>query len=412
MNIIPLLVGTPIFVLPYAFMKAGLCFIPVAVALCAFADVSSNLLVDCLYTTTPTTSPRGTHRRRVHNGLYDVARTCLGEFWANVMSGVVIFYLIANNVINVAVFDVCVRDVVSKVLPMNVFTTTLVYSILFASILFVNKVSVFVVAVFVGMMSLVVATVTSMSVFLYNSDAWTTNLNDIATVNPSEFPEAAAMLMYSLLANPIVPEIEAGMMNPGKVGRTLHISYATSSTFKIVFGLFGALTFGAKTSELIAVNVMGGEGNNVAKYFTLISLILCSYANCSLPNYILFDKLDNVARSHVSPRLTGAGRLSLLWLVLSRIVGVVCMVWFAVALPYYGPLTAVVGGVVGCFVTLVFPVLFHLKLHWHSLCVWRRISELLLLVVGVGVSLVVVYQSILVFAVELFRRHGLIVAKP
>ena len=127
---------------------------------------------------------------------------------------------------------------------------------------------------------------------------------------------------------------------------------------------------------------------------------------------MLFDKLDNFIECNVSPRLTGAGRLSVVWLIVSRVLGVVCTVYIAISLPYYAALTGVVGAVAGGVVTLVFPFMFHLRLRWTSISIWKKILELILLVVGVILSLVIIYHSFLVFATKVYNHHGLIVVKP
>ena len=188
--------------------------------------------------------------------------------------------------------------------------------------------------------------------------------------------------MYSLLANPIIPEIEGGMINPEKIGIALHVSYGASSIFKVMFGIFGALTYALDTNEFVAMNV--AQSGNVVRYLVIMFLLLCTFSNFSLPCHVLFDKLDQLMECTLSANCGEDGKYYIFWLIFSRIVGVFFTVLIAVKMPYYAAVVAAVGSVTGTIITLVFPILFHLKLFWKHISIARRISELFLLVIGIS----------------------------
>ena len=92
-NMLSLLQGSAIFALPFAMVTGGLTFIPVAILLSVLADISSYLLIDCLYVT----DSRSNMKQRIRWRYHDIASVSFGRFFGNAVLIVVMFYLICYN---------------------------------------------------------------------------------------------------------------------------------------------------------------------------------------------------------------------------------------------------------------------------------------------------------------------------
>lgn len=386
-SLLPLLQGIPIFVIPYVFLTAGLWFIPVSISLCILADVSSKLLIECLYKHVS----HGDIKTRIHNGIHGVATSCIGAFGGNAVYSFVVFNLIANNIVNVIIFDKCFRDLFRSSLTLDMRLTTVIYVVILTSMLYVKKVSALILTGFLGSIGLAVASATASITFFRYTKNWAFNFKTLPMSDLRQFPLAASMFMYSLLANPIIPEIEAGMINPYKIGTALHASYGISTVFKVLFGVFGVLSYAFNTNEFAAINV--GESTKAARYFITISIMLCTASNFSIPYHVVFDKLDLFVEYRVSASCREGKRSYIFWFIFSRTIGVILTVLIANKLPHYSSVVAVVGSIAGTTLVFVLPPLFHLILHWDHLSIARRFFELLMIIFGVVFGSICVYMS-------------------
>lgn len=388
-NILPMLQGSTVFAMPFAVITGGLVFIPVGMVLCLFADITGGFLIDCLYKNRSYQKNRTfvhLERTRVYMDIREVAEACWGKFGGCFIHCLLLFYMISHNVVCVVVFGQCVYILFNSLIPISEQQMTIAFSVILIPTLFVRKLSILAVFGFIGVVSIIVGSGTSLVVFVQHVSEWSTFVHDIPLINVKGLPLAVAVLMYSLLANVILPEIEGSMIKPEEIKKALHLSYGISTAFKLLFGLLGALTFGSATNQLVAINVAKYSVNG--KYIITIFLLSYNVTNFALLYFVLFEKIDTFIESRFSQSFQS------IWVIMSRVLGVILTTGIAVVVPYFGFVAGVVGSLTGFGVTLLCPTLFHLQLKWRELTICRKIVEILMVVVGVFVGAVSVYTSL------------------
>ena len=394
-NIMPMLQGSTMFAMPFAVLTGGVLFIPVAIVLCIFADISGCLLVECLYTNQPNGKYRDhvyLEKKRVHMDIRDVAESCWGKFGGHLVHYLLIFYMISHNVVCVVIFGECIYVLFSSIIHITQMQMTLAFSVVFIPTLFVRRLSLLAVLGFIGVISIVVGSITSIVIFIQHASQWSHIARHIPVFNVTGVPLSLAILMYSILANVILPEIEGSMENPEQIRSALHFSYGISTVFKLIFGLFGALTFGFNTKQLVALNV--AEYSWTAKYLITIFLLLYIITNFALLYFVLFEKLDKFMSNRFP------ANFHILWIIVSRILVVMVTTGIAIIIPFFGFVAGIVGSLTGLGVTFLFPVLFHLQLKWNDLSVYRKIGEILMALFGGVIGVLSLYSSLAALITE------------
>ena len=387
-NMLPCLQGSAIFSVPFAFANAGLAFLPTAIVLCLMSDICCHILVDCLYQV----SPKSKQVKRVFRDYAELAEACWGKVGGKVIPVITVIYITANNVVNVVLVGKCFNDLIGQHIPLNERQIMMVFSVLFIPPLFVRKLSAIAYLSLAGVSAIIIGSVTAFVVFIKHCSHWSlSSSNQIPIFDMSGYPLAVGILMYTNVVSLILPQIEGCMKKSGQIGSAIHISFGFSTIVKVTFGIFGALTFGMQTKELVSLNV--SQLSLVTKYILAISL--CTYAICNsaLMSSFIFEKVDDVMTKNFAQCGPG-GRLYAVWQLFSRIVSVAVWLGMAMKVPYFALLSGVIGAIIGSSLVFVFPLLFHLQLKWKQLSVMRKLFEIIFLLIGVAIGCLSTYSSV------------------
>lgn len=379
-NMLPGLQGSIIFGIPFAIMKGGFLFIPTFVLLCIMADYSGLLLVDCLYAL----SPRSKRKKRVHSDFKEITKACWGIIGSKCVNTLNICYVIANNVVNAVLVGKCLHDMFGDNVRLNEKEYILLSTCILTPFSFIRKLSLMAYVSLLGVVSIIVATLVSFVVMIHGYKTWSLNAHQISMFNAEGYPLAIGIVMYSIALNSVLPQLEGSLKEPKKIKAALHISYSISTLLKVVFGVFGVLSYGLSTQQLVSLSI--SKQSVGAKFIIAISLCGYAIANYSLMFYVIFEQTDEFLKHR--------SKLNILTIGVVRIVGVLLCVAVAIAVPYFALVSGVVGAIVGTCLVFVFPVAFHIQLKWKESTYLTKFSEILLLTVGFALGCLATYSSV------------------
>ena len=400
-TILPIIQGSAVLSAPYAFLVGGKAFLPAGLAVCLLATVCSKLLIECLYEV----SPRSQIRKRVYNKYEDLAFACWGHTGKKLLKVFSILYFAMNNVVNMVLLFKILDNLSNEhtLLP-NVLGCLFV--LLFLPILFgVRTYSFFAYFGLAGTISVVVACIASIVVFVENSTQWKRNFDVMATIDLQRFPLAISIIMYTLVVAPTLPIIEGTMSDRTQSTSAIYISFGTSSLFKAVFGVMGFLTFGMATKELIATNIC--DISTPSRYILSTMLLVYAFCNSSYIAFVMMDMIDEFFINSVSRELAPGQKYRTPWMIFSRPICLAILAVTALVMPFFALVSGVVGAICGSFLAFIAPVYFHVKLKWYELSFGRKLCECLLLVANILLGAVSTYSSMneLIFAIK--THHNL-----
>ena len=386
-NLLPFLLGSATFALPYAVMVGGYATIPAFAIITILADVTGLLLVDALYD-----ENKGTSRQRLHIDYVELAKAVAGKKGAKVLNFALIFYLYAMNTVNLVLIGRSLFSVLHHLIPLDLITTTAVFSSLVLPTLFIKSLAKLAYLSMMSTFCIITGGIASQVVFIRHHENWAKNLHAIPLFDGEGFAFGTSVWFFMLICHSVVPQIENSMREPRDYPKVLHISHSFSAIIKIYFAITGALTFGNATKSLVSLNI-----EHVSEAAGIITNIaLAGYAVTSFPInfYVVCETFDHFALRNRHPRLVKGGKYYNMWVLLTRpgLVGVGLVI--AVFLPYFGMLVGVIGSLLAIFLVFIFPCWFHLSLKSKSLPFWKKSLEVLVMVTGTVVGAAGLYASV------------------
>lgn len=406
-NLLPFLLGSATFALPYAVAFGGYATIPAFALITILADFTGLLLVDALYDD----SNGGGARERLHIDYVELARAVAGAKGARMLNFVLIFYLYAMNTVNIVLIGKSLYAVLHDVIPLNLVATTACFSSLVLPTLFIKSLPKLAYLSIMSTICIMTGGIASQVVFVRHYDDWRKNLHVIPMFGGEGFAFATSVWFFMLICHSVVPQIENSMKEPAKYPRVLHISHLFSTIIKTYFAITGALTFGKATKPLVSLNIE--ELSEAASIVTNVAL--SGYALTSFPInfYVVCETFDHVTIKNRHSRFRKGGQFYNLWVLLTRplLIGLGLVV--AIFLPYFGLLVGVLGSLLAIFLVFIFPCWFHLTLKRHSLPGWKIFMELAIMLIGTAVGIAGLYASIrgLVTTIENENKSQLFVMK-
>ena len=337
-NLLPFLLGSATFALPYAITRGGYLTIPAFIVITILADVTGLLLIDALY---EGSSDWPSSRNRKHLDFVELGRAVAGRFGACIINFALIFYLYAMDTVNLVLIGCSIYAILHDCTNLSLTATTAIFSSLVLPPLFIKSLPKLAYLSMISSLCILIGGVASQVVFMRHSGEWGKNSQMIPIFNGEGFAYAMSDWFYMLIYHSVVPQIEDSMKEPKKYPKALHVSYISSSIIKIYFGVTGALTFGNATRPL--------ESMNIEKLSAPVNIItniaLAGFAVTSFPInfYVVCETFDSFVLKRRGLKFAKGGRYHNVWILLTRPIPVGLGLAVALVIPYFGLLVGVLG---------------------------------------------------------------------
>lgn len=400
-SLLPILQGSAVLGVPYAFIVGGKAILPAILLISLLAMICTSLLVDSLYEI----SPRSLRRKRVYNGYGDLALACWGKLGSLVVKIMMFIYFAMNNVVNIVLLFKCLDNLMAHHnFPLTTNQLGCLSMLVFLPpMFFMKKISSLAYLGLIATFAVIVASLTSIVVFVQEFGQWHENLAQIQMIDWNQFPVGIGIIMYTLIAAPSLPDIEGTMRDRTKLPTALYVSFGTSSIFKSVYGFIAVLAFGFSTKQLIATNV--SEESVPCRYIISIMLIVYAFCNSTFFFYLILQDIERILIRNVSDSIADGRKFHIVWVLFSRPLVLVILVAISLIMPFFALVSGVVGAVCGSFLAFISPVMFHLKLKWAQLSLTRRTCEVILLIISVLLGSITSYSSINKLVTSILNHH-------
>lgn len=184
-----------------------------------------------------------------------------------------------------------------------------------------------------------------------------------------------SIIIYSYGAYLIIPSLEGSMADKTKFSRALMLAYLVSMVLKLAFSVFGFLSFGVNTNEVILNNIPLGIVHITVSSFFAFSCIM-SYP---LAIYPVIESAHNL----VTTRIQNDKIPSFLTYTLVRVTVVLGTVVVAILVPNFLVIISLMGSTGHCLGCYIFPCVLHIKMKYKQLKVHQICIESFLVFFGV-----------------------------
>ena len=390
-NILAFLLGSAIFSMPFTVAAGGYVFIAAIILVSMLADITGILLADCLYEI----SPRSKSLKRVRLDYLEIASAAWGKNGSRIINFVQVFYLFALGIVNLVLlgnsFYAVLEGSLQHGIPLSLTAISAIVAVIVIPSLFIQRLCYLayfsvlsIISIFGGIIALLV-------VFIQHSEVWTINASKIPLYNEEGFALGLSIMFYTVIAHPVLPQVEGSMRHPTKYKAAAHIAFSSSSVLKAIVSILGALTFGPATSSLVSLNV-----SKLSRTAGIVcNLVLCLYAIFSFPlNLFVVCEAFDVITLTLKSKFRKGGKYHIVWILLTRPFLVAIGLGIAIVVPYFGLLVGVLGSLLGTFLVFIFPCLFHIQLKRKRLSRCKIISEIILMLIGTAIGITGLYASV------------------
>merc|ERR1719192_1620936 len=196
------------------------------------------------------------------------------------------------------------------------------------------------------------------------------------------FPIALGIIVFSYTSQIFVCTLEENMIDKNRFHCMMHWSHIAAALCKAVFGYVAFLNWQEDTQEVIVNNIDGWFKtivNIILVVKALLSYPLPYYAACELVEKELFQEKPKTPFASIWAL---DGELKMYGLVF-RVLMVVLTILFAVVIPHFTILMGFIGSFTGCFLSFIWPCIFHLKLHRHDMSWYVMMYDMFIIFCGV-----------------------------
>ena len=390
-NLLPCLLGSSLFTMPYALRGCGYISIFILIILAMLANYTAFLLLDAMYET----SPRSQKKKRVRGDYVEIAKAAFGQKMATVMNIILVFYLSTSDIVLMILIGNAFYALLLQYVPLSKLEMTAIFSLFVIPTLFVRKLTHLAYISILATFAVMLGGMASLVLFILNYKSWQANASMIPAFDWEFFALTLSVWLYTLIVHSITPQVEGCMREPAKVKTAIFVSFGVSTVIKILFGVFGALAFGMSTMFLVTDNVIL-LSHPVG---SLINAVVGVYAIAAFPLsfFVVGDTIDSVIlgknpKKHINWKK--GGKYHYLWIFASRVLAVGFGMAIAVSIPYFGPVVGILGAILGTLLVFFLPCLFHLKIKWNKLSVFNKVFEIIIIIVGITAGSIGLYASI------------------
>lgn len=361
-NIVNYIEGIGFLALPYTLRKGGIAAIIALMITPVFLWYTVKILIECLY------DEKGQRKIRTRLTVKN-----LGDMISRKFGGYLVYGCIQFDVflLSASYLALC-GSLMSHALP-SVPITELQWTCIAGAVLlpttFVKSLSQIAWLSTVSVFALVAVAVTVVWYGAEHTHEW--NPGAILFWDTEGVFLATAIILYSYASLPILPHVEESMAEKVKFSRALGLAHLITVLMKLLFSLFGFLSFGINTNEAILNNLPSGPIHIAVSSVFVFSCIL-SYV---LALYPLIDSVDSL-----TTRIQNDNIPSFLMYTVVRVSLVLLTVTVAMLVPHFALIISFLGSLNAPFVLYIFPCAVHLKLRFKQLKTYQICIDLCLMV--------------------------------
>lgn len=226
-----------------------------------------------------------------------------------------------------------------------------------------------------GVIALTIAIIIVLGYGISLSTHW--DLTTIALWDTQGIPIALAIVIFSYICHPILPTVEGNMREPDKFNIMLAVTYIFVAIIKILFALFGFLSFNTNIREVITNSIPLRSIQITVNLFLLLNVFF-SYPFRVITIIRCIEESVDIESFPIPDRAKG-----LLWYISIRVVVNFLALLPAVAIPHFALMMSFIASFTGMLVVFVLPCIFHLKLQAGELQWYNRVVDYMVIVFGV-----------------------------
>ena len=247
----------------------------------------------------------------------------------------------------------------------------------------------------ISLLAVLVALVTSTCVLVYalaHYQQWRTH--DLASLKFKEMSIAMGIIVVTYSSQAYLPIIEKSMRYPGEFNAIMDFTYTLVTIVKFNCGILVFFCFREHTEQIMTLSVPHGA----FRISLSLAVIFDGAVVYVVPMFTLYDIFEHQLNiplfAEMKDEPLGCNKKSTPKLVF-RFVFILLSTLVAIFVPHFGLLMAFVGSFTGTILVLIYPCLFHIKLHYSTMPWYHILFDLSIAVFGiVGCVCGVVFSSI------------------
>lgn len=368
-------VSTSVLAMPYAIFLGGFAALFLILFIGFLTDITSVLLVGCLYEI----SPKSRLRKRVRASYAEIAAHVWGPVGGWIVDFVTVSLSYCSCVLMVMVLGSSFMELFKELFMLNLKEWCLICALAMLPTVFIKRLSILAWLSMLAVVAVFIIAFILLGFTLGDSNSWT--LDKIPSFNINTFPVSLGIIMFSYCGHTVFPGIEGSMQKPMKYKSVTHRAFISVTAVKFLVGLFCCLTFGSNTKSIVIINLSLSYGSILSKIATVL-VIINIYFSYPLNMFVVSGTLDIILLPKF-PLCYNHKRYNYLWVLFTRTFLVLSTLGIAVAVPHFGLLMSIFGSLFGACITMIFPCLFHLQLKWNKLTWYKKVCEMLIVLFGI-----------------------------
>lgn len=382
-----ILASSSVLAMPYAIALGGFAALFLILVIGFFDDITSVLLVDCLYEI----SPKSRLRKRVRASFAEIAADVWGPMGGRLVDFITVGLSYCSCVLMVMMLGSSMMDLFRNLIVLSIQEWCLLCALAMLPTVFVKRLSILAWLSMLAVLAVFIIVFILLGFCLGESNSWA--LENIPSFNLNTFPISLGIILFSYCGHTVFPGIEGSMQEPKKYKKVSHGAFSSVTAIKFLVGLFGCLTFGSSTQSIAILNLSSSHASILSKIATFM-VIVNVYFSYPLNMFVVSGTLDIVLLPKF-PICYKDKRYNYLWVFATRTILVLSTLGIAIAVPHFGLLMSIFGSLFGVCITLIFPCLFHLQLKWNKLRWYSKVSEMFIVLFGIVAGILgLIYSSV------------------
>ena len=383
-NIFNANMGTGVLAMPYVIRLTGYWGIILIILVAALGNYTGKLLIYCLR--------EDTTYENLSKSTYADLGEAFSPRYGRVMVHITNFF---EQFSHCTLFLIMCGTVLHHTFPDSLVSESVWIAVVSIVVLPCASVSTIKHISWISLLTVIVALVTSTCVLVYSLahyQQWRTH--ELASMKFKEMSVAMGIIVVTYSSQAYLPIIEKSMRYPGKFNTIMDFAYTLVTIIKFSYGILVFFCFREHTEQIMTLSVPQGA----FRISLSLAVILTALLFYVVPMFTLYDILEHELNiplfAEMEDEPLGCNKKSTPKLFF-RFIFILLSALVAIFVPHFGLLMAFVGSFTGIVLVLIYPCLFHIKLHYSTMPWYHILFDLSIAVFGiVGCVCGVVFSSI------------------